>query len=198
MRAAIKRFDVLMRRRLGVFEFTEDEGCIFRVQLKAAPCDIRCSDGTFVGEGEPVLGLHLWNEHVPPMGAEGADLAWATRMARRGIHSLRALAAWVEDHPELADRRVLGGATVLIEPGTADGTAHLFRRLGFEVFPFRNALGRFGEFWENFYTWALMWAYNHQSLRTKRLLQLQRTLIWMRVDTLLARYGSEPERGCVR
>ena len=190
MRALIKRFDGFLRRANGVFEFTEDEGCMFRLQLRDAHHDIHLSDGTRVAKGQPILGLHLWNERIPPVAPDGPDVAWGARLARLTIRSLRAVAAWVEARPDLADRRVLGGATVLIEPGRVDGSANLIRRLGFEVFPFENALGRFGEFWENVYTWGLMWAYSPASLRHRSLSRLRRTVIWMPVDTLLARYGS--------
>jgi len=194
MRTAIKRFDRFLRRANGVFEITDDDWCIFRLQLRDAPHDIHLSDGTVVREGEPVLGLHLWNEQVPPMEAAGPDVAWGARLARLTIRSLRAVAAWIEARPELADRHALGGATVLIESGTAGGSANLVRRLGFEAFPFRNALGRFGEFWENLYTWGLMWTYNQASVRHRPLSRLRRTAIWMPVDTLLARYGSGASR----
>jgi hypothetical protein len=49
----------------------------------------------------------------------------------------------------------------------------------------RSSLGRFGEFCENLYTWALMWAYNQVSLEGRRLLELERTRVWMKVEEFL-------------
>ena len=189
MRALIRWFDRFLRRAFGVFEFTDDPECIFRLQLTKARHDITLSDGTVVSKGDPVLGLHFWNEHLPPIGPEGSDLAWGVRTARMMVSSLRAIVAWVRDHPELADRQIIGGATVLIESGATGGSARLIRRLGFDIFPFKNVLGRFGEVWENLYTWWLMWAYNKASLRRKRLLRIRRTEIWMRIDRLVAQFG---------
>ena len=189
MRALIRWFDRFLRRAFGVFEFTDDPECIFRLQRTNARHDITLSDGTVVSKGDPVLGLHFWNEHLPPIGPEGSDLAWGVRTARMMVSSLRAIVAWVRDHPELADRQIIGGATVLIESGATGGSARLIRRLGFDIFPFKNVLGRFGEFWENLYTWWLMWAYNKASLRRKRLLRIRRTEIWMRIDRLVAQFG---------
>jgi hypothetical protein len=189
MRAVIVWFDGLLRRLSGVFQFTDDPRCIFRLQLTNTRHDVRLSDGTVVRKGDPVLGLHFWNEHLPPIGPEGSDVAWGARAARMTHSSLGAIASWLQDHPELADRQVIGGTTVLIESCLTGGTARLIRRLGFDIFPFESVLGRFGEFWENLYTWGLMWAYNRASLRRKRLLRLRRTEIWMRVDKLVARFG---------
>jgi hypothetical protein len=190
MRAAIKRFDRFLRKVSGVFEFTDEAWCIFRLQLRDAPHDIRLSDGTFVGRGEPILGLHFWNEQIPALGPEGADVAWGARVARLAVRSMRAIAAWVQAHPEMIDRHVLGGATVLLDMDTVDGPANLIRRLGFEIFPFRSPLGRFGEFWENAYTWSLMWAYNSPSVNDRPPVSMRRTVIWMPVEDLLARYGA--------
>lgn len=189
MRALIRWFDRFLRRAFGVFEFTDDPECIFRLQRTNARHDITLSDGTVVSKGDPVLGLHFWNEHLPPIGPEGSDLAWGVRTARMMVSSLRAIVAWVRDHPEVADRQIIGGATVLIESGATGGSARLIRRLGFDIFPFKNVLGRFGEVWENLYTWWLMWAYNKASLRRKRLLRIRRTEIWMRIDRLVAQFG---------
>jgi hypothetical protein len=63
--------------------------------------------------------------------------------------------------------------------------------LGFTVLPYHNPLGRFGEFWENFYTWWIMWTYNQASLRHRRLFRLVRAEVWMTMAELLSRYGTD-------
>jgi len=85
----------------------------------------------------------------------------------------------------------VGGATVLFAAGDASSGERLFQRLGFSTFPYRNPLGRFGEFWENLYTWALMWTFNAGSLKKRHLLQLQRTEVWMSTGEFLVRYGAQ-------
>lgn len=62
------------------------------------------------------------------------------------------------------------------------------RRLGFMVLPYHSPLGRFGEFWENFYTWMIIWAFNAASLRHRHLHRLRRSEVWMSVDEFLRRY----------
>jgi hypothetical protein len=93
--------------------------------------------------------------------------------------------------PALAGVQALGGATVLVVAGRDSSPEKLFQRLGLELFPYHNPLGRFGEFWENAYTWALMWAYNGASLRHRHLLRLQRTEAWISTAAFLRRYGAK-------
>jgi hypothetical protein len=189
MRVLIRGFDGLVRWANGVFEFCDEEECLLRLQWGRAPRDLHLSDGSKVWTGDLVLKLHLWNERVPPLEMAGPDLAWATHVHRRLIHSLRAAAQWLAGQPGLPEVRAIGGATVLISPGGESGGSRLMWRLGFDVFPYVGPLGRFGEFWENFYAWGLMWAFNAASLRRKSLLRLRRAEVWMSAHQLLARYG---------
>jgi hypothetical protein len=50
-------------------------------------------------------------------------------------------------------------------------------------------LGRFAEFWENAYTWALMWTLNQSILQKRSLLRLRRFDISMTAEDFLGRYG---------
>lgn len=133
--------------------------------------------------------LHLWNEHLPPLPEDGADLAWARQVGRRFVYSLYALGRHVQASPRLSAARAVGGVTVLLWSGSRSGGARLMERMGFTIFPYRRPLGRFGEFWENFYSWWLMWAYNPASLRRRQLARLQRAEIWMAMEAFLQRYG---------
>ena len=107
---------------------------------------------------------------------------------RRFVHSLRLVAAYVRQSPQLANVHAVGAVTVLAGSGS-DGGNHLLQRLGFKIIPYHQRLGAFGEFWENFYTWLLMWAYNPGSLRYKDVLRLKRAEIWMSAEAFLTRYG---------
>jgi len=193
MRVLIRAFDGLIRWASGVFEFCDEEECLLRLQWARAPHDLQLSDSTQVWAGDPVLKIHLWNERVPPLGPAGSDLAWAANVRRRLIRSLRAAAQWLADQPGGADVPAIGGATVLVWPGGSAGGLRLMERLGFDVFPYRGPLARFGEFWENLYTWGLMWAFNAASLRHRSLLRLRRAEVWMSAAQLLARYGQPQE-----
>ena len=190
MRGLVRLLDGLLRRACGIVEFCDDLQCLLRVQLARCPRPLRLSDGTEVQRGESVLMLHLWNEHVPPMGPAGPDLRWAAGVRSRLIRSLRHVAALVTTDPQLAKVQAVGGDTVLFPLDDDGNPARLMRRLGFDVVPRPlGRLGRFGEFWENLYAWALMSAFNALSLHRKQLLRLQRTEVWMSRQRLLERYS---------
>ncbi len=129
------------------------------------------------------------NERVLPLPAEGASLVWAVRMQRLFAGSLRLLARQMQDDPRLAGVIAIGGVTALLAPADHPGGVRLMEHLGFTVEPYRSLLGRFGEFWENFYTWWIMWTFNAASLRGRRLVRLQRAEIWMSREKLLDKYG---------
>ena len=188
MRTLIRWFDVLFRRAGGVFEFCDEADCLLRLQVARAPHDLYLSDGTEVRAGDPVLMLHLWNEHIPPPGPSGPDLAWAAKIYRMFLRSLHAAAQWLADEAHPTNVRAIGGATVLIAPGDDGSGLRLMRHLGFDVFPYQTPLGRCGEFWENLYAWWLMWAFNAASLHHRRLLHLRRAEVWISADEFLRRY----------
>jgi hypothetical protein len=83
----------------------------------------------------------------------------------------------------------VGGVCALISPHTHLAGVRLMERMGFTVRPCYRPLGRFGEFWENFYSWWIIWTYNPASLRGRRLDRLERMEIWMQADDFLHRYG---------
>lgn len=192
MRAIVRCFDGLLRQIEGIFEFTDDPTGLLRLQWSRARYPLRLSDGTDVERGDPVLLLHLWNEHIPPPGPGGPDLAWAVELRRRIGRSLSDVAGWLSGEPAAADVRALGGETAIIPAADPRAAEQLVRRLGFDVFARGGGpLARFGMFWENLYAWALMWTFNPAALRGRRFLELRRTRLWMSRRQLLARYGDE-------
>ncbi len=189
MRAIVRHFDDLLRRAEGVFEFCDQADCILRLQQARAARSFPLPDGSLVPKGDPVLFLHLWNERIPPIPPGGPDLAWAARFRRLLIESYRLVARWLAAQPGQSEVRAVGGVTVLIWGGETHGALRLVERLGFQISPYQNPLGRFGEFWENLYTWAIMWTFNIVSLRHRRLLRIRRAQIWMSTAEFIKRYG---------
>lgn len=192
MRVLIRGLDALLRRAGGVFEFSTHPDCMLRLQVARAGHAFALADGIEVQKGDPILLLHLWNERVPSFGPAGPDLAWAVQAYRRFRASLSEAARWLEEQPDQLGIRAVGGATVLAFSGDSDTGAKVLKRLGFELLPYHNPLGRFGEFWENLYTLALMWTYNPASVRHRPLSRMQRTEMWMPAQRFLERYGSHP------
>jgi len=188
MRALVRWFDAIVRRVEGVFEFCHQEDCILRLQLSRARRVIDLP-GFNIPEGSLVLFLHLWNERLPTFPSGGADLAWANLARRKFVASLRAVAAEIRGNPRFSEVQAIGGVTVLIDLPGESGPVRLMERLGFKIFPVHNPLGRFGEFWENLYTWALMWTFNPGTLRRRSLFRLKRVEIWISKEEFLRRYG---------
>jgi hypothetical protein len=188
MRRIVRSFDAFMRRRKGVFEFSQEEDCWLRLGFERARHDLPLPGG-IVSRGSPLLELHLWNEHSPQFPATGPDLAYSRRAYRLFVKSLRDVADEMLSDTRLAAVEAVGGVTVVIDLKDPLGTGGMFGRLGFTIFPYRSPLGRFGEFWENLYTWTLMWAYNPGSLQQRSFLELRRSEFWMGTEKFLERFG---------
>jgi hypothetical protein len=190
-RALVRGLDLLLRRHGRVQEFTQDDECILRISLTTDKTDVQLSDGTKVRAGDRICELHLWNEHIPSMPVDGPDLRWAVRFHRLAVKSLRSLAAYMETDG-LQDIVAVGGQMAFLEKDDSPVLASVASQLGFDVVNLTAQAGRWGRFthfWENVFSWALMWTYNPGSLRGKRFLRLQRYRLWMSRRSLLGRYG---------
>jgi hypothetical protein len=188
-RAAVCGLDALLRRAYRVWEFTQDENCILRVALGTSAKDVTLSDGTRVEKGEVVGELHLWNEHLPRMDEEGPSVEWALKAHRLWRASLKQLTAYLENDPQFASVRAFRGETAFLRDDLEESA--LFERLGFDLVR-RNPPGRlrrFGDFWENLYTWWLIWTFNPGSMKAKGLMRLERAQLWISRRALLERYG---------
>ena len=192
MKGAVRSFDRLLRWLLGVFEFCSEPYCLLRARRTTTPHPVVLPTGV-VPAGAPMVELHLWNEHIPPLPPEGPTVAWAIQVRRRLVRSFQALARQMPQDPRLAGAQILGGVTVLPLASAHGSGVRLFEQLGFVIQPYRPPLGRFGEFWQNLYLWAIMWAFNEPTLAQRSLLRLRRCEVWMTSDELLRRYG-EKER----
>lgn len=93
--------DRWLRRWHGIYEFTAHRDCLFRVERGLAEASVLLSDGARVRCGDPILKIHLWNEHMPVMRADGPTIAWARRASRAIETSLRELARHVAQCREL-------------------------------------------------------------------------------------------------
>lgn len=186
--AVVNAVDAGLRRILGVYEFTHNPDCILRTSLSHAPHDFNFP-GCLIKKGEPVIAIHLWNERIPRIPAAGPDLAWAARLQRLFVSSLRMLAVEIQSKPALKAARALYAATVLFTM-ERPGRIHPMERFGFTVAPYHSSMGRIGEAVANTYSWMLMSANNPPSTRGKNPRRLRRTEIWMETDHFLERYGS--------
>jgi hypothetical protein len=190
VRTLIRRFDAFLARQSGVFVFTDEADCLLRLQITNAPHRL-LFESQVVERSEPVLLIHLWNEHVPPVSPAGPDLAWAKNIQRAFLNSLRAACVYIQKEPRLTEIQAIGGVTVLMFAGNRHSGERFMQGLGFMVAPYTSPLGRFGEFWENCYSWILIWTYNPSSLRYRKLFGQHRAEFWIPAEKFLARFGCE-------
>ncbi len=193
----VRQIDRILTRVYGLVEFWDDPRSLFRLRMTRARHPVPLP-GRSIPKGAAILELHFWNEHFPLIPAGGPDLAWALRIQRMLMASLRRLAGEIRTNPQYAQVQAITGMTIFISREGGNGAAALFERLGFSVLPYAGRLGRFGMRLENLWNWLLMAAYNPKSLENRRLLELNRLELWMPVDVLLLRHGAqaaEPEEG---
>jgi hypothetical protein len=160
---------------------------MLRIRTTRLRRDLRLPNGS-ARAGDPVVEIHLWNEHIRPMPPEGADLAWAAATARQFASSMRALARCVAADPVLSRCRALGGPTFLAQESASIA---LLTRLGFQMDVPRETPNGFVTFWKNLYAMALLWTFNPPSLHSHSMRHLQRVEVWMAMEDFLRRYGRD-------
>jgi hypothetical protein len=138
--------------------------------------------------GEAVLLLHLWNEHLSAFPPRGADLAWATHILHGFKHSLSLVAGYLQDEPRCSQVRAVGGETILLSSGMHAAGKRFVQDLGFTVTPYHSQLGRFGEFWENLFSWTMIWTFNPGGLPDRSILRLSRSEMWIGREAFLQRF----------
>jgi len=188
MRRLILGFDRWMVRTAGMITFWDDPDCLLRLEVQIAPRDITY-DGLTIDKDERILAFHIWNEHLPPFPRSDPDLGWAFATYRLFAGSLKPMAEFIQQQEGLAKIKMLKGKTTLLPPPTHAGRNPL-HSLGFSVRNYNSPLGNFGNFWEHFYLYWLIWAFNPESVRDKSLFDISMTEIWIPLQDFLNRYGS--------
>lgn len=189
----VLRLDLLLRRCLGIHEFSTNHDCLLRLALATVHED-HVLDSLTVRDGQPIVELHLWNEHVPAMSGRGPDLAWASHIRRDVDISLRELAAWVASHDDGPEAPVaVRACAAFARRSRRNKMVHVATNFGFEVVPSTTPgpIHRLLDFWCDVWITALVWAFNPRSLRPETLLR-SRYEFWMPRATLLDRYGHTP------
>lgn len=206
IRILVRWFDHRLSDAYHIYVFNDSPECILRLQDSWAP-HLMQFDHLTVQKGEPILAIHLWAEHLPPISQPGqsispdkrlistgklpasSDFTWAVKTQRRFVGSLRLAAAYLNERGSLGEYRAVFAVTSLFSPDKGSGSAHPMERLGFKVVPYHSPWGGFGDFWENFYALGLIWAYNPASVQGRNVGDLKRAEMWMAIDEFMARYG---------
>jgi hypothetical protein len=124
--------DERLRRRHAVFDYSDREDCILRIQFDRADGHFVLSDGTCLKPGDRLINIHLWNEHIPAMGANGATIGWARHIARLLDGSLLELTRYLAAHPALDDVAALRSVMNLARVEQNQQLERTAGRYGFE------------------------------------------------------------------
>ena len=119
-------------RRFGIYEYSAQRECLFRAEITRAERSVVLCDGVRVQIGDPLLQLHLWNEHVPAMGRRGPTVAWARHTAHLMDASLRELARYLEHSGVSRSVVALRARMRLRTDHQIAQLARIFGRFGFE------------------------------------------------------------------
>ncbi len=180
-------FDALLRSWHGVYEFTDDPACVFRVGMGRARAAVSLSDGTKIATDEVIGTLHFWNEHLPRYPASGPDLRWACTMRDQVAYSLCLLAEHLESEPEWREVPALRGDVALGSRIGMSQVARVVVRFGFERVPSDPELSlrhRLHVFCESFTLWGLTRAFQPAALPRRPFLREQQEL-WISRARLL-------------
>jgi hypothetical protein len=190
-KAGVLLIEFLLRKSLRVYEFTDDPNCILRIQIASAPHTVMIENQA-ITKGDPVLGIHVWNEHMPKLPEQGASIEWAIRVRRMAIHSFGEVARELQKGGKYAPIHAVFGESTIFSFSEHTGGLRMMQSLGFTMLPYDRPSGKFGEFWANMFSWWLMWAFNDVSLHSRHFRNLDRTEAWMLVDDFIHRYRDQP------
>jgi hypothetical protein len=185
MKFVIRAIDRRLRRKAGIFEFSDDPMCFLRLRVTRSERALRVPGGE-IPAGEKVLDLHLWNERVPRVPAGGPDLAWSIDTHRRLMFSFQEVARYLKREASLSDVAAIGGRSVLFEG--------IMAKAGFEVVAVSDSGKRFVAFWDDLYSWLLIWAFSPVSLPSHPFARLRRWEYWTTREAYLERFLRKDQR----
>lgn len=189
-RAGVRAIDSALQRYYHVFAFTDDPACILKIALTVSAHDVVLREGVRVARGESILALHLWNERLPALPRRGATLPWGIEFARRTRYSLRLLAAYLAREPRFDSVRALYGEFGFLEIDQLPEMRALVEHLGFEFIAGDAPGWRVWTyaFWQNLFSWWLMWTFNPASLEGKHFGEIARGELWLSRAVLMNRF----------
>lgn len=124
---AVFGLDRRLQHRGGVFCYTSDPKCIFRLSLTVLQFPITLSWQTVLPAGAAIAELHLWNEQLPVLSEYESMIAWGLSLSRVLAHSLRLLSAYLAARH---DCDCVGAVRADMSLGTPDMTCRLLSLSG--------------------------------------------------------------------
>lgn len=196
LEAVVTALDDRLRLRHGVFEYSRNPDCLFRIQIINSADDLALSDGVAVHAGDRLISLHVWNEQFPRFPRYCPTLAWARRVGRAFDVSLRELEAYLAARPDLGDVVAICGNMGFSPAARSAQLMRYVARFGFE----RVAAPSTGSLWQHMHLFGenilismMVLARNAAAFRADTL-RRDRTLVFMSRRTLQRRYGPARDR----
>jgi hypothetical protein len=189
--------DDWLRKWQHVYEYSDHPACLFRIQRADAEVDVKLAEGVSVRRGDPILNLHLWNEHLPALDPGRPDFPWARLIGREIATSLERLAAHMAQDSSYDDIVALRAE---MRFGAAEQNMRIVRlsaRYGFEsvTTPDGEKVGAVRELGENALVLMLILAANPGAARFSAL-KHDSALIYMSRVTLDRYYLPRSTDGC--
>jgi hypothetical protein len=175
---AVTLYDRVYRFGHGLSTPASEVGPALRLEIRHRRRAVRLGDGTVIDAGERIGVLHLNNDRVVTLHADGGPVAVGLGFRRQVLASLRVLAAFSQHGGPLADVRAFC-ATTIFHRG--------LKRLGFET----AAEGLAWSVLVAAYQRSLLSSLHPRgALRSHRAAYIRAELLWMSREKLLAGYGS--------
>ena len=190
--ALVTALDDRLRRRLGVFQYSDSPECVFRIQPTLSRYESMLSDGTHIRVGDPIINLHVWNEQFPPFPAGGPTLGWARHVNQAFEQSLRELSSYLQLRSDLQDVLAICGDLAFEPPRRAGQLTHFVARFGFEPVKIQQqwSLAAYAHWLgQNMLISMMVLAHNAAALRADTLWRV-RIPVFLSRRALEARYGS--------
>jgi hypothetical protein len=178
----------MVRRHHAIYEYSSHARCIFRINHARAEHSMLLRDGTHICRGDPIIKLHLWNEHMPSMGDRGPSVAWGRNLSRAVDISLEELARYLHGRTELNEVKAICADMCLGTAAKRRQLARIVGHFGFEAA--RRGVGRAGpleRIAQNIMMFLLVLATNPSTLRGAILLRTHQRIFLSR-EALLHRY----------
>ena len=158
--------DGRMRRRQGIYEFSQDPRCLFRLSVGHTNGAQTLRDGTEIRAGDPVLELHFWSAHFPPFPKDGIDLTWGRTIEHNFHVTFVAMLQHLDSQPHLRQIKALRGETAFATRAAPAKVSRLLGRFGFEPLPEKRGwLHRTHDRLADLLVWGLAAAFNPRSLK---------------------------------
>ncbi len=189
---AMRRVDAILRRRLGIVEFSDDPECLYRISFGVLPATMVLPSGASIAAGRRFIEVHLWNDRIPAIPPKGSTTAWAAAFGRGLQYSFALLANYIARDPECRDVAAITASPVFPARLGPDALRRLCQRLGWEIMPGREKRGRVAVWLDNILIWLLIRVFNPEGSRGRGVSH-GRIEVWMSRARLLDRYAARTD-----